>query len=866
MKGAKMGAQRAKQIRRLLLASVAAVSAAGAAMAQDMAKTFHVEAQPANTGIPEFAQEADVQILVPAEAVRGKTVHAVQGSLAVRVALAQLLADTGLVVDSDDGKTIVLKAQLPKNAAAPVEGAIRAEPIETVVVTGTNIRGGVNPSVPISSYTRDDIDLSGTGSVQQFLKRMPENFGGGASDETVSTLAGGGNAVNAVNGAGVNLRGLGSDSTLVLIDGHRIAPANNSGNFVDMSMIPLSVLSRVDVLPDGASAIYGSDAVGGVVNLVLRNDFDGQETRARYGTTSDGGGQEEEAAQTVGRTWSGGSGLITYDYDYRAPINSSDRDYASSNPNPFTLIPKQQKNSLFASANQALADNIQLFGEALWSHRSSATDVTYAGIGNQHDTVGAENYGGTAGVTIGLGGDRELEVSSTYDASKTNQAGTFLGAPSTHVHTNTTVVTADAKLDGTLFTWNAGAVRFAIGGQYRHETFDSKDLLAGSVYSPNRGIEAGFAELDIPLLGQDQPIGPVDLNLAGRLEHYSDFGSTGNPKFGLSWRPIEDLKLRATYGTSFRAPLLNDLNPIPFQAVALPEFDPATSGFSNVLIVFGGNPDLKPEKSTNWTLGADFTPATLPGLRASTTYYNIHFTNLITTAQTAGFDLFNGLDNASAFGPLLQRNPSLAEVTGFVSHAQEFDDFTGIPGGVNLSTISALIDSRSTNLSVLNTDGIDFKVSYDADVPFGHIEAGLDGTYILNFKEQVAPTAATMSVLNTQYNPVDLKLRGRLLVSDGNFEGALFVNYVDSYRDVRTSPSIPISSWTTFDLGLQYNFQGNGGLLDGLTGSFNIVNIFDKSPPFVATPAPGLAPGLVFDGANANVWGREISLQLTERW
>jgi outer membrane receptor protein involved in Fe transport len=113
---------------------------------------------------------------------------------------------------------------------------------------------------------------------------------------------------------------------------------------------------------------------------------------------------------------------------------------------------------------------------------------------------------------------------------------------------------------------------------------------------------------------------------------------------------------------------------------------------------------------------------------------------------------------------------------------------------------------------------------------------------------------------------VDLKLRGRVLFTHGNFEGALFANYVDSYRDVRAAPAVPISSWTTFDLGLQYDFAGSEGLLGGLTANFNIVNIFDKDPPFVRTPAPGIAPGLVFDGANANVWGRVISLQLTERW
>ncbi len=849
--------------RRVVLATVAAVWAVGAAAAQDVSKTFHVEAQPANTGIPEFAREADVQILVPEDAVRGKTVHAVEGTLPVRAALAQLLADTGLVVDSDDGKTIVLKALPAKNAAAPTE---HSEGVETVVVTGTNIRGSANPSSPVSSYTRDDIDLSGTGSVQQFLKRVPENFGGGASDETIATLAGGGNAVNEVNGAGVNLRGLGSDSTLVLLDGHRIAPANTSGNFVDMSMIPLSALSRVDVLPDGASAVYGSDAVGGVVNLVLRHDFDGQETRGRFATTSDGGGQEEEAAQTIGRAWHGGSALVTYDYDYRSAIESSDRSYASGNAAPFTLVPPQLKNAIFATGNQSFGENLELFGEAFWSHRSTTSDVTYIGLGNQHNAAGADNYGGTVGITLGLGDDREFEASTTYDASGTNESNTVLGTPSAHVHTNTTVATVDAKLDGTLFTWDEGPIRFAVGGQYRHETFDSKDLIGGTIYSPDRSIEAGFAELDLPIVGRDRSIGAVELNLAERFEHYSDFGSTNNPKFGLSWWASDSLKLRATYGTSFRAPLLNDLNPIPFQVVALQEFDPVTSGAANVLVVFGGNPDLKPETSKNWTLGADFAPAMLPGFRASATYYNIRFANLITTAQLAGLDLFDALDNASTFGPLLQRNPPLSEVTHFVNTTQEFDDFTGIPGGVDLSTISAIVDSRSTNLSVLDTSGIDFKLSYDSDIPFGHVEAGLDGTYIIDFKEQIAPASGMMSVLNTQYNPVDLKLRGRLLFKHENIEGALFLNYVDSYRDVRSAPSVPIASWTTIDLGMQYDFQGNGMLLDGLSANFSIINIFDKAPPFVATPAPGLAPGIVFDGANANVWGRLFSLQLTERW
>lgn len=831
---------------------------------------FHLPAQPLAKSLEDVAHAANTNILFDPAQVRGRQAPALDGQFTTERAIEQLIAGQPLAVKSTGSGTWIVTGSTPQGntvggSDGPNATAAGKAPEDTaeIVVTGTNIRGAANGAAPLDSYKRSDIDLSGTGSVQQFLKRIPENFGGGASDETLGTLAGGGNAVNAVNGAGVNLRGLGSDATLVLIDGHRIAPANNSGNFVDLSMIPLSIVSRVDVLPDGASAIYGSDAVGGVVNLVLRRDFDGEETRARFGTTSDGGGQEVEAAQTIGRTWSGGSGLITYDYDHRSAIDSSDRDYANGNPSPFTLVPRQNKNALFASLRQAIGRGIELFGEGLWSHRTSSSDLTYVGIGNQHNAVNATNVGGTAGLTADLGGDRRFELSSTYDASRTDQNNSFLGEPTAHVHTRATVLTIDGKMDGTLFTWAAGPVRFAIGGQYREESLDSTDLIAGSVYSPRRRIEAGFGELDVPLVGKDQPLGPVDLSLADRAEHYSDFGSTNNPKIGLSWRPTPGLKLRGTYATSFRAPLLSDLNPIPFQVVALQEPDPVTGGNSNVLVVFGGNPDLKPEKSRNWTLGVDVEHG---GLRASATYYNIRFSNLITTAQTAGFDLFDALDNAAMFGPLLVRNPPLPTVTGFVNSTQEFDDFTGIPGGVDLSTISALVDSRSVNLSSLNTNGIDFKISYDADIRLIHFEVGLDGTYILNFKERVAPATGRISVLNTQYNPVDLKLRGRVLASRGNFRGAIFLNYVDSYRDVRSSPPVPISSWTTLDAALQYDLHVLRDRSRPLTLGLNVNNLFNKAPPYVATPAPGLAPGLVFDGANANVWGRLISMQLTARW
>ncbi len=406
-------------------------------------RNFDVHSDAAVNAIPEFARQAGIQIVAPADQLDGVRTHEVKGSLDLHAALSELLAGTDIEIASENAQTIMLRVR-PKNAeAVPEQGAAstatKGQPIETVVVTGTNIRGAANPAAPVDSYSRDQIDLSGLGSVQQFVRRLPANFGGGASDETVGSLAGGGNAVNAVGGAGVNLRGLGSDATLVLLDGHRIAPANNAGNFVDVSMIPLSALERVDVLTDGASAIYGSDAVGGVMNLVLRHDFDGAETRARFAAPTDGGGAEEEVAQSLGRTWDGGSALVSYDYDLRSPIYSSQRSYASANANPFTLVPKQLHNSVFAMGNQSLTGDISVFGEGFWSNRYSANDEFFTGIGDDHNVVTASNYGGTAGVDVALPEDRQFELSTTYSASDSDQNDVFAGAPSAHVHTIATV-------------------------------------------------------------------------------------------------------------------------------------------------------------------------------------------------------------------------------------------------------------------------------------------------------------------------------------------------------------------------------------------------------------------------------------------
>src|SRR5690606_4997410 len=145
-----------------------------------------------------------------------------------------------------------------------------------------------------------------------------------------------------------NLRGLGADSTLVLINGRRISTTGTSnGLFVDVSAIPVAAIERVEVLTDGASAIYGSDAIGGVVNFILRDDFDGVETSARYGEAYDGAAAETGISLAFGHAGDRARLLAVYDYFSRDPLANADRDFAASSD----LTPFGGSNFSLAASN-----------------------------------------------------------------------------------------------------------------------------------------------------------------------------------------------------------------------------------------------------------------------------------------------------------------------------------------------------------------------------------------------------------------------------------------------------------------------------------------------------------------------------------
>lgn len=158
------------------------------------------------------------------------------------------------------------------------------------------------------------------------------------------------------------------DASLTLLNGRRMAYGGFS-QAVDISAIPVEAVDRVEIVADGASAIYGSDAVGGVANVILKRDFDGVALGARYGAAAEGGLATHEHNATAGTAWSRGGFIATYQRTVADPIYARQRSYTAHLPEPQTIYPGMDTRSVLVSAYQSVGDAAELHLDALRTHR-----------------------------------------------------------------------------------------------------------------------------------------------------------------------------------------------------------------------------------------------------------------------------------------------------------------------------------------------------------------------------------------------------------------------------------------------------------------------------------------------------------------
>ena len=214
---------------------------------------------------------------------------------------------------------VSLAIQVPSALAAD-------EKVERISVTGSHIkRSDMEGPSPLTSLNAEDIAKTGVTDLIGLFTKLPSSGQG-----TFSTQ--GNNSDDTANGgSSVSLRGLGADSTLILVNGRRISVSPFAKNidtaFVDINNIPLAAIKRVDILKDGASATYGSDAIAGVINIILKDDYDGVELSAKIGDTSDGGGEEQNLSLLWGSSGDKSSHTFVVDYFDRSEILYADRDF-----------------------------------------------------------------------------------------------------------------------------------------------------------------------------------------------------------------------------------------------------------------------------------------------------------------------------------------------------------------------------------------------------------------------------------------------------------------------------------------------------------------------------------------------------------
>ncbi|WP_300378300.1 TonB-dependent receptor [Henriciella sp.] len=903
--------------QRLLAAVVMSVAGGGEVLAQAEVQELRLEAAPLGEALRAFSAQTGQPVLFSGSLVAGHMAPAVQGTMSGDAALERLLAGTGLEAVEGPGDALVIRAvpAVPVEAhqdEAPVRtpvprrpGVARDEPavreesdlrIDTVKVTGTSLRGFAPESSPLLMFDRDDLLRSGATSTEQFIRQLPQNFKGGSTEFASGGLPNDKNsAQNYTFGTGANLRGLGSRGTLVLLNGNRLAPTSAIGDFVDLSLIPLSALDRVDVLTDGASAIYGGDAVAGVINFVLRDDYEGSETSLRYGSVTDGDMEEIRASQTFGTAWNSGNVIATYEYYLRDELTLAERPGLAAPPlqtgdpiaqrEAFDLLPEQERNSGVVSLRQELGPQLSLSGTGLYSRREVSRSTVFAGaagIVTRSDTS-SESVALSAGADYDLSASWRISSDITYNRIRNNEILNRFdgrGAPPTVSDFSSDLLSFDLQLDGDVIDLPGGTVKAAIGTQLREETFDFETRGFGTIRDGRRDVTAVYGEVLIPLVGPGNAmtgIERLDINLSGRWDDYSDFGSSANPKIGLLWAPADGLNLRSSYSESFAPPTVGQSGALDRIAAVLSyDFirgvygidlpDPSLDGV-NLIQVNGTADDLDPETSRTFTAGFDYEArAGRQDWSLSSSYYDIDFENRLGTTPVPGnlnLNFAPGLafDNPDLFPPgTITFFPSEAEIDALLASLSRPIIITG--GATALENIGFINRvSQTRNLASTRTRGLDLRLTYRADTDEGLISAGLNANYIIDFVQQAAQTTPEVEALNTLYSPVDLQARASLGFARGGFTGNFFVNYTAGYRTDNSPSARRIGSWTTADLSLAYEFDVDApGLLSGTVFDLSLSNLFDEAPPNAPTASRfGITS---YDPANASPIGRFVAVGL----
>lgn len=851
---------------------------AQSAPAPDARIHFDIPAGDLAAALDGLSTQADLSLAYQPELVTGKRSLGLLAQMTWQEALTRLLQGSGLEWRQVNATTVVIRrpegkakpAARPSGAASSASTAGEKLPVTDIqgfTVTGTRIRGGTTPS-PVITIGAEDIQQEGFTDLGEVIRSVPQNFTGGQNPGVIPfNISGAGvQNQNITGGSSLNLRGLGPDATLMLLNGRRMAYGGYT-QAVDISAIPVAAVERFEIVPDGASAIYGSDAVGGVGNVILKRDFEGVTVGALYGGATDGGLGTREYTVTTGTNWSTGGLLATYKDASADPIYARQRTYTDYLVDGYTLYPGSDLHSGLVSAYQSLGEVAQLRLDAFRTRRSqnyAVEDYTANALvrASPHTTTSLA----APSIDFFLPNDWMLSIDGVWSKSDHVQFQEY-----ENLDTKNTFFTIkncycnqlrmyEVGAEGPLFSLSGGDARLALGAGYRKNTFSQDNLITGG--TDIQGADQSrfaYGEISLPLVGPESGVAGarrLELTAAARTENYDNFGKVTTPKLGIVYGPSADFTLKASWGKSFKAPTLNQRFYMFYSLVqSASQWGGSGANGATVLSVGGGNRHLGPERARSWTGSLAFHPETVPGLQAELTWFDIDYTDRVVQPIP---NSFQALVNP-VYDRFIVRSPTPEQQAEAIASTDLFYDFTGTI--YDPAKVVALVYAQYFNVARQKIKGLDLSSSYQFNFGDGQMTLRGSATW-LDSTQQTIPGQPTFDLAGTLYNPPRISARGGIVWSRGAMTASFFANYKSGVRDMVQGNKT--ASFTTFDGTWRYATDQRDGWWSGVEFALSAQNLFDRAPPPHQISSGFQIPP--YDATNYSAVGRYVSVSAAKHW
>ena len=853
---------------------------------------------PVASVLEQFSLQTKLQIVAhfDAEAIDAEKIGSFHGLGTADQALRKLLREAGLEYKWLDAETIRIyqRARL----------APRAEDnVAEVLVTGTRLASPDDGPAPVRVFRRKDIEHYGITSVGNFARHLTQ--------QPFAFSAG-----NLQSGAQfVQLRGLGADTALVLINGRRMAPSANSISLqgVDLNSIPVTAVERIEVMSDAASSIYGADAIGGVVNIILKDEIEAPKLDLHYGQAK-GGGTQRRAAVSVGTTNDCLQSALILDYSDTDALMGAQRelwrnqdysrfggqDYRVGRASPFSdwsIAPFSRRLSAYGSVKCSRAEGIGFFGEVLAQDNSVILVRGPPTVSRQ--LVPAHNpfnpYGVPVEVDYSFTGMEP--ISHRHEMQLLRVVGGAQGkvdrwewqvAAQHHVQDGTTITAGDIDRFRLVNAIDSSDPATAIN--LFDEQSPGPDQLLASLRSPPQQLSFALADSQLSAFIK----GPAFV-LAEWTAHLVIGGEWRREaaQFFESGRRVDASRDIASLYSELKLPLLDNLS---FNIATRADDHGANAQ------MFNSQYGLTWRPTREWLFrashGTGFRPASL-------------FESYMPTFRSSQFvadPLRRG--EVAVVDVILGGNPDLEPVTarsftmGFVFSPSELpglrvgashwriemhnritvpiyqelltdsqfsdrvvrdpphdqDPQMGTPGRVRS------IDLRRVNYGALDTSGIDFDTSFAVERPWGSLRFDLAATWVDEYlsrdMNQVLPLDR-VGIANVQGTIPEWRVIGKATWKLGAFGVSNTTTFVPSYQDAHWWTGAldrRIGSQTLVDLQTWVEFRERA-LLDGLTLTLGARNLFDVKPEFALAGA-----SLGYDFSLGDLTGRFTYLRLGRRF